>query len=595
VQHFQAQGEANVVDRITTLKSSQQEFARKNLTKIISSLRFLARQGVAIRGHSDIESNFRLLLKLREQDCDDLQEWMRKERSYSSPEIQNEILLLMAHHLLRDLLSRVRRCLPFAIMVDGTQDCRSLEQESICVRYVDENLKPQEVFVGLFMTDSTSGDAMKKLIVDALIRLELPLLSLRGQTFDGAANMAGIRNGAQALIREDNPLAIFVHCGSHCTNLVAQSSCDASTVVRDILLYVNDLGVLLHQSGKTKSALKHVIASSNPGASVEAVRPLCPTRWTVRAAALRTVRDQLEYILAALVDISKERGDVAVRASGLHSTFSKGVHMLGLLMALSIFEPLEELCIALQSESQTVSGMKRAVDAVISCLESLRTKEAFSDILLHAKAAVTKLDLKEICIPRPRRPPRRNDSGGDEYQAQSVEDHFRAEFFKVIDMAAEQLKDRFHQPGIMQYMKIEQCLLDSNENMDVLLPYPEINISRLRVQLGLFQMQYQFCNVTQASEVLRSMTPECRALFCHVEVLVKLLLVVPASSATAERSFSTLRKLKTWLRSTMTQARLNHLCLLNVHSDALDSLDMRAVAADFANKNEGRMATFGKF
>ena len=105
-------------------------------------------------------------------------------------------------------------------------------------------------------------------------------------------------------------------------------------------------------------------------------------------------------------------------------------------------------------------------------------------------------------------------------------------------------------------------------------------------------MQYKFGTVGEAAVVLRGLSKECRALFNQVEVLVRLLLLVPASSATAERSFSALRRMKTWLHSTMSQARLNHVCLLNIHSDILDTLDFNAVAADFIAKNDGRATTF---
>ena len=107
-------------------------------------------------------------------------------------------------------------------------------------------------------------------------------------------------------------------------------------------------------------------------------------------------------------------------------------------------------------------------------------------------------------------------------------------------------------------------------------------------------MQYKFGIVGEAAAVLRGLSKECRALFNQVEVIVRLLLLVPASSATAERSFSALRRVKTWLRSTVSQARLNQVCLLNIHSDILDTLDLNAVAADFIAKNDGRATTFGK-
>ena len=51
--------------------------------------------------------------------------------------------------------------------------------------------------------------------------------------------------------------------------------------------------------------------------------------------------------------------------------------------------------------------------------------------------------------------------------------------------------------------------------------------------------------------------------------------------ATAEGTFSTLRRLKNYLRSTMTQNRLNHIVLLHTHKHRTDQLDLTEVASDF--------------
>ena len=80
--------------------------------------------------------------------------------------------------------------------------------------------------------------------------------------------MSGAYNVAQALIRKHSPLALFVHCGAHCTNLVAQDSHDAFPVVRHILQNINILGVLLHPLDKAERALKEVVASANPDTSI---------------------------------------------------------------------------------------------------------------------------------------------------------------------------------------------------------------------------------------------------------------------------------------------------------------------------------------
>jgi hAT family C-terminal dimerisation region len=56
-----------------------------------------------------------------------------------------------------------------------------------------------------------------------------------------------------------------------------------------------------------------------------------------------------------------------------------------------------------------------------------------------------------------------------------------------------------------------------------------------------------------------------------------LLLLCPASSIEAERSFSSLRRLKTWLLSTMTQERLNSVAVCHIHQDLLDCMQSCAI------------------
>ncbi len=69
---------------------------------------------------------------------------------------------------------------------------------------------------------------MANLILDALLRLDLLDEMLKEQAYDGASNMSGMFSGAQAEIEQKCPLALFVHYGSHCTNLVTQQACEAS-------------------------------------------------------------------------------------------------------------------------------------------------------------------------------------------------------------------------------------------------------------------------------------------------------------------------------------------------------------------------------
>ena len=81
----------------------------------------------------------------------------------------------------------------------------------------------------------------------------------------------------------------------------------------------------------------------------------------------------------------------------------------------------------------------------------------------------------------------------------------------------------------------------------------------------------------------------------EVCVLVLLIIVMPATNATSERSFSGLRTVKSYLKSTMTQARLNSIMILSTHKYLTDKLDLIEIANEFVRGSEHRMTIFGTF
>ena len=141
--------------------------------------------------------------------------------------------------------------------------------------------------------------------------------------------------------------------------------------------------------------------------------------------------------------------------------------------------------------------------------------------------------------------------------------------------------------------QLESTLLTGTIN-DTVGKYPELDKDKLEIQLAMFK-QYKVKTTADAVKILQEMNPETRGLFKDIETLVRLLLVVPVSSAEAERSFSALRRLKTWLRSTMTQKRLNGVAVCHIHQDRLDKLDRKDIAQQFVQGNDRRRLLFGSY
>ena len=68
-------------------------------------------------------------------------------------------------------------------------------------------------------------------------------------------------------------------------------------------------------------------------------------------------------------------------------------------------------------------------------------------------------------------------------------------------------------------------------------------------------------------------------------------LAIPVTSAVAERSFSTLKRIKTWLRNTMGQEKLNSLSILNIEKQLLSHINFNNVIKRWAEK-DGRLTQY---
>ena len=125
-----------------------------------------------------------------------------------------------------------------------------------------------------------------------------------------------------------------------------------------------------------------------------------------------------------------------------------------------------------------------------------------------------------------------------------------------------------------------------------------VDVRTLNVQLEIFKVLMKDGEFTCFDDILAKIKQLSEALMCiitEIIALCKLLLVNPATGAAGERSFSSARRLKTWLRSTMTQTRCSNLTILNTHKQRTDKLCLIDVANEFAALNENRKSNFGTF
>lgn len=124
----------------------------------------------------------------------------------------------------------------------------------------------------------------------------------------------------------------------------------------------------------------------------------------------------------------------------------------------------------------------------------------------------------------------------------------------------------------------------------------DLDAERLALHVAMFHdmMRHKGCNVATFADVIAALKSDVamRRMLPELVNTVRLILTIPVTTCTAERSFSSLRRLKTYLRSTMTQIRLNHVALLNCHRDYAAQVDIDKLMNEFIQSSTVRSNTF---
>ena len=110
--------------------------ARLCLVEIFKAVRFLARQGLALRGDTSENSNFYQLCALS-LETSGHSDWLHGGHDhYTSPDIQNEMVEMMASATLEEIRKGFTSANFFAIIADECRDISLKEQVTVCLRSV---------------------------------------------------------------------------------------------------------------------------------------------------------------------------------------------------------------------------------------------------------------------------------------------------------------------------------------------------------------------------------------------------------------------------------------------------------------------------
>ena len=345
---------------------------------------------------------------------------------------------------------------------------------------------------------------------------------------------------------------LYVHCLAHSLNLCLKDVTKTCEVIRNVLDFIYELTQLIKMSPKRLTLLESFRreVTINSGELTPRLRMLCPTRWNGRHSSISNILKNYSTIQSTLDEISKGHDEYATKANGMASKMDNFDTFFGLKLAYLIFSAAEQVSINIQAKDITVQEAVRGARLLITYGEVIR-----ESINLTA----------EPTLPRQRKQPRRLDDGASSLRYETPKDRHRHLYFEVTELTAGQVKRRFIQKDLAIVNEIESIRIEFANGNTAKTISPDLEmylkndfaLERLKTQLSMLPDAIKTSSlgikmVTNVRTIASVMNESSiyKGMLQEVDKLLKLYLTFPMTTSTAERSFSSLRHVKTYLRST---------------------------------------------
>jgi hypothetical protein len=519
--------------------------------------------------------------------------------SYTSPPSQNEMIKSCAAVVRQSLVQEILKAVFFAVCLDTTPDAGKMDQLSVVIRYLNEDGEVIEALLEMVQAEKCDAASIFQQISVILASHGLDIQNLRGQGYDGCSTMSGKYTGLQARIKEVNPFAYFVHCAAHRLNLVVVDTCAKNVTARNFFGTVEQLYAFIEGSTKRHGLFKEVQTQLSVlhGEELEGtLHSLCTTRWATRADNCAVLEKSLPVVATTLQQIKSSDSynrEIASHAAALLKAID-----FEFCLCLSVLGELLELCNIsskyLQAKDMDISLASLQIEALIAELESFRTMEEFERFWAKTELIAHTIDV-EFVEPRRKKASRRIEELWQTEVQLSAKDQFRVEFYyATIDLMLISLRSRFS-ADVLPLLKSIDCLvapaIDKIENLKTLANFykKDVQIDVLLPEYRLFVRSLQNADAKPSGvhQVFLHMVAsgQCKT-YPSVARLYRLVLTLPATSCSCERSFSALKFVKNNLRTTMSQDRLQDLMLLAVEAERTKCVEIHKAVDYFWNSFE---------
>lgn len=550
------------------------------LLKIIDAIKFCGMFELGLRGHDKTETSknpgiFLGLINYTAELDKTLKEHLESSTVFkgTSKEIQNDLLDCIFEVYREIVFKEINEADFLGVIADETTDVSSKLQTVLVFRYIKDST-PVERFWGFFNCETQTADSLSSLILNEL----QPLVGhnpskMIAQSYDGAAVMSGRHGGVQAKIKEKYPLAHFVHCYAHKLNLIMTQAASQNSDVRIFFGNLSEIPTFFSNSSQRVHFLNKVVGRRIPR--------YVPTRWNFKSRTVNVVFEYREDLIECMEEIEETPG-INTTTKNQAGAIRRLLQEKSFVFWLTLFQYIMPHVDILYNELQ-----KRIIDSVeiTRCLQlfnenitTIRNRK-MHEIMEKAKSFESIIDTKRLKF---------ND---ETWKISAVE---------VCDVIINVAEDRFRYTDQLNAANL--LISEKFEWYDLSFPqeyftetmksYPFLEKQRLKTELTVLYSSEEYRNFPSCAVLLNFLVSNnLQDVFKEVIKLLKILVTMPMTTVEAERDFSTLNRIKTFLRSTMGQDRLNALACLTIEQRLIRAiLDFNERVIDkFAQRKDRRI------
>lgn len=614
VSHLKARAvvHGRVDERLVKQLDGEVLYWKKIIYRVIAIIKSLAIRGLPFRGHSEQignphNGNFLGTVELLAEFDPFLAEHLKfyahpgkGNTSYLSKTIYEEIILLIQNKMLERISREVQSAKYFGVIVDSTPDIAHVDQLTIIIRYLRDNGEIVERFLEFLPNTGHKAKDIEDALLKSLENNSLDIMNCRGQSYDNASNMSGLYSGVQARIKSINPLAEYVPCAAHSLNLVGTCAAESVTEAVDFFSTLQELyNFFTISTHRWEILVEHTRLR---------LKSLSQTRWSARHDACYALEKEWPGVIKALEFIAQNRDEKPTTRSEATGLQQKLQHLEMAILVIVwnvILDRFNAASKKLQDSQADLSSVVQIYGSLALFLQDMRDKQ-FSEYEQKAKAlSGVQVYYRYDTGRKKTRKIQADESRLNETIPSSGHENFRTNvYYRILDTLSVQLAGRksAYQNLYVNFNFFDNLSkIDTNELKDLANKLVDKYPNDLEETLGneCIHLQCQLKDSLANMEDIRSAqdigkvlhSRNLRDVYPNVDIALRMFLSIPATNCSGERSFSTLKRVKTYLRASMGQDRLNALALLSIEAQLVQEMDYDDIVDVFA-RTKARKKTF---